>query len=195
MKVTIKPGTFLLGILALSVCSHSATANAKDRKDITVVCVASDGLTLTIPDPSEFYMQPVDLQNDYDPNFLQNLIDRKGHPKTTDKNLHMNVSFGDCTREGLKGIHCRAPNAFGNASYGYIDGNDAVTVDTGVAGTLDLDLTVDANGIYQMKLTQNNTKLGSAHRLVIEKGFGPINDPAKTSLTPWSPGCSLPEAR
>ena len=175
-------------VLVLSLLVSSAFANL--GKDVT--CIAADGLELRVPGGRAFYMQPIDLKNDFDVNFLSGLISRHAvYQKTTDKDLRMNISLNNCVLKDDLSLNCN-DNGFGVASYGYLLKSDSVTVDTPVEGHISLKLARNAKGIFQLALTLTNNKVRGGV-LVIKKEIGPISDPTQTSLTPWSPGCLFSE--
>ncbi|MGZ3724164.1 MAG: hypothetical protein ACXWQQ_00100 [Pseudobdellovibrio sp.] len=175
-------------ILALTAVLSTQSAMAWVGRDVT--CIASDGLTLNVPNSRNFYMQPIDLSNGYDVNFLGNLIARHGGQKTTDKNVHINISMNNCVQKDDLSLVCKDDNGFGNASYGYSLNSDYVSVETPVAGRVSLTLARDEKGIFQMALTIVNSKIKNGV-LVIKKSIGPLSDPTQTSLTPWTPGCLI----
>jgi hypothetical protein len=172
----------LILVLSISVSSAFAGLIYKD-----VRCIAADGLELSVPGGAGFYMQPIDLKNDYNGDVLAGLISRHSGQKTTDKNLRMNITMGNCKLNEDLSLSCD-DTGFGSASYGYSSEGDYVMVNTPVQGSITLKLARDAKGVFQLalKLTNNKIKGGV---LVIKKEIGPLSDPTQTSLTPWSPGC------
>jgi hypothetical protein len=163
--------------------------NAFGMIESNLHCISSDGLDLEIPSGFHFYMQPLILKNDFQPGFLKNLINRHNVSKNTDKELRLNIGFNNCTESSLNFV-CKDDRSFGDATYGYVQQSDAVTVQTPVGGKVDVALSQDANGIFQMQLTIVNSNVKDGV-LKITKTFGPLVDLSKQSLTPWSPGCTV----
>lgn len=177
----------LFMILSLTVSSAWAGLS----KDVT--CIAADGLELRIPGGNMFFMQPITLKNDYNPNFLEGLISRHAGQKTKDQNVHMNISLNSCQLKDDLSLACE-DSGFGTATYGYSLNGDRVIVTTPVQGTISLNLVRDAKGIFQLSIKLMNNKIKGAI-LVIQKEIGPLSDPTQTSLTPWSPGCLISDTQ
>ncbi len=174
-------------VLVLSLSVSSAFANL--QKDVT--CIAADGLEINVPGGGGFYVQSIDLKNDYYVNFLSGLISRHAGQKTTDKDVRLNISMGNCVLKDDLSLSCEG-DGFGEASYGYSLKEDYVTVGTPVQGHVSLKLARNAKGIFQLALTLTNKKVKGGV-LVIKKEIGPLSDPTQTSLTPLSPGCLISE--
>lgn len=175
-------------VLSFSVNSAFATLLQKD-----VTCISAGGLELRVPGGGGFYMQPIDIKNDYDAKFLAGLISRHAGQKTTDKEVHLNIAMGKCQLKDDLSLICD-DNTFGQASYGYALNGDYVSVGTPISGHVTLKLARDAKGVFQLslKLVNDHIKGGI---LVINKEIGPLSDPTQTSLTPWSPGCLISDVQ